>query len=307
MTRDLLRRLVATVPVVLGAATFVFFMLHLVPGDPVDLMFMHSPLTVEDKERVRHQLGLDQPLVVQYVQFLGRAATGDLGHSIRSQRPVIEEITNRLPRTLELAVAGVLVGLLLGLTFGVLAAVKQGTWLDTLTIVSATLGVSMPSFWLGLMLIFLFALNLGWLPASGADTWGSLVLPAFALGLAVSAIIARMTRSSLLEVLRLEYITAARAKGLSEPIIVGQHALKNALIPVVTIVGLQFGNLLGGAFVIETVFAWPGVGQLAVQALMSRDYPLVQGIVLMVSVIFVVINLGIDMLYRVLDPRISYQ
>jgi ABC-type dipeptide/oligopeptide/nickel transport system permease component len=307
MTRDLLRRIVATVPVVLGAATFVFFMLHLVPGDPVDLMFMHAPLTVEDKERVRQQLGLDQPLAVQYVQFLGRAATGDLGRSIRSQRPVIEEIANRLPRTLELAVAGTAVGLLLGLSFGVLAAVKQGTWLDTLTIVSATLGVSMPSFWLGLMLIFLFALNLGWLPASGADTWLSLLLPAFALGLAVSAIIARMTRSSLLEVLRLEYITAARAKGLSEPIIVGRHALKNALIPVVTIVGLQFGNLLGGAFVIETVFAWPGVGQLAVQALMSRDYPLVQGIVLMVSVIFVAINLGIDMLYRVLDPRIRYQ
>ena len=170
MTRDLFQRILAAVPVVLGAATFVFFMLHLVPGDPVDLMFMHATLTTEDKEYIRHQLGLDQPLPVQYVQFLGRAATGDLGRSIRSQRPVVEEISSRLPRTLQLALAGTCVGLVLGLGFGILAAVRPGTWLDTLTIVGATLGVSMPSFWLGLMLIFLFALRLGWLPASGADT-----------------------------------------------------------------------------------------------------------------------------------------
>jgi peptide/nickel transport system permease protein/oligopeptide transport system permease protein len=257
-----------------------------------------------DLDRIRTQLGLDQPLLVQYGQFFVKLIQGDLGRSIRSQQPVVNEILQRLPYSVLLATLSTAAAVVLGLLGGVLAATRRGRWLDTLTTAVSVLGVSVPSFWLGLMLIFLFAVRLGWLPASGSGTPQHLVLPVLSLALLSSAIIARLTRSGMLDVLNMEYVTTARAKGLAERAVLYRHALKNALIPVITIVGLQFGTLLGGAFVVETVFAWPGVGRLAVQALSNRDYPIIQGVVLFVSLIVVLVNLATDVLYVVIDPRV---
>jgi peptide/nickel transport system permease protein len=298
------RRLAAIVPVVWGVSTFVFLMIHLVPGDPVQLMYGNLPMSQADLQRVRSQLGLDQPLVVQYGQFFVKLAQGDLGRSIRSQRPVTDEILLRLPNSVLLASLSTATAVVLGVFGGMLAATRRGRWLDTLTTAISVLGVSVPSFWLGLMLIFLFAVRLGWLPASGSGSPQHLVLPVLSLALLSSAIIARLTRSGMLDVLSMEYVTTARAKGLTEQAMLYRHALKNALIPVITIVGLQFGALLGGAFVVETVFAWPGVGRLAVQALSNRDYPIIQGVVFFVSLIVVMVNLATDVLYVLIDPRV---
>src|SRR5262245_37350323 len=276
----ILRRLAATIPVVWGVSTFVFLIIHLVPGDPVQLMYGNLPMSQADLDRIRAQLGLDQPLPIQYAQFLGKLVQGDLGRSIRSQQPVVNEIMLRLPYSILLASLSTAAALALGILGGVVAATRRGRWVDTLTTAISVMGVSVPSFWLGLMLIFLFAVRLGWLPASGSGTPQHLVLPVLSLALLSSAIIARLTRSGMLDVLNQEYVTTARAKGLTEQAIMYRHALKNALIPVITISALQFGTLLGGAFVVETVFAWPGVGRLAVQALSTRDYPIIQGVVL---------------------------
>jgi len=300
-----LRRTLITAPTVLGALTLVFFFLHIVPGDPVEAMLGESARAVE-KERLRHELGLDLPLAAQYLKFLKGIATGDLGESYFFRRPVAEVIAERVPATLELAVASLFVAGIIALPLGILAALREGTALDALSMLFALIGVSMPNFWLGPLLIILFSIKLGWFPVSGRSGFSSLVLPALTLGTALAALLSRMTRSSLLEVLGEEYLTVARAKGLPERRVILKHALRNALIPIVTVLGLQFGALLSGAIITENVFSWPGVGTLLITAVEARDYPLVQGCVLFISIVYVAVNLAVDLLYGFIDPRIRY-
>jgi peptide/nickel transport system permease protein/oligopeptide transport system permease protein len=284
----------------------VFVMVRLVPGDPIDMMFANTrPPSPEERAALRHQLGLDRPIHEQYVRFVADAATGDLGKSFRSRQPVVEEITARLPNTLKLTAASLTVAVVIGVLAGTLAAVFRGTWVDGASMLVAVLGVSIPGFWLGLMAMLLFSVRLGWLPVAGAGSWKHLVLPAFTLGVLASAVLARMTRSSMLDALSLDYVRTARAKGLRETVVVLRHALRNALIPIVTIVGLQIGSLLSGAFIIESVFGYPGVGQLAVNALQNRDFPVIQGIVLLVALTYVAVNILVDVLYGMIDPRVS--
>jgi ABC-type dipeptide/oligopeptide/nickel transport system permease component len=299
-------RLLVSIPVVLGVSLLVFSMLHFVPGDPVLIMLGDAAGNPERTAELRRELGLDDPLWVQYGRFLGNALRGDLGRSIRTNRPVFDEIKDQAPNTLQLTAAGLGLAIVLGVALGVLAGYRRGTWIDFLTMLVALIGVSMPSFWMGLLLIFLFALTLGWLPATGQGGLERLILPAFTLGVHAVAIIARLTRSNMVEVLGNEYVTTARAKGLAERAVLLGHALRNALIPVVTIVGLQFGALLGGAVIIETVFARQGLGRLAVEAILAKDFPVVQGVVLVSAVLYVLINLVVDVAYGVLDPRIRY-
>lgn len=300
-------RLIAAVPVVLGVSVAVFLMLHLVPGDPISVMFADSALPPEQIAMMRKQLGLDDPLPVQYARFVGRALQGDLGRSIRSNRPVLQEILNQLPSTIQLTIAAMGVAVLVGMTLGCLAALGRNTWLDLLSMAIALLGVSMPSFWLGLMLIFLFSVALGWLPATGEGGLERLIMPALALGMFAAAVIARLTRSSMLEVLGQEYVRTARAKGLRERVVVIRHALSNALIPVVTMVGLQAGILLSGAVVIETVFSRQGLGRLIVNGILAKDFPMVQGAVLFTALMYVLVNLLVDLAYAWIDPRIHYE
>jgi peptide/nickel transport system permease protein len=300
------QRIAATIPVLLGVSVLVFAMLQLVPGDPVQLMLGEFQTTPEQIARLRSQLHLDDPLPVQFGRFVWGAAHGDLGTSIRTRRPVTTEIADNLPSTLQLAVAGLLVAGALGLTLGVIAAVNQHSWLEVGSMLVALLGVSVPSFWLGLLLLFALSLRLRLLPATGGGDLAHLVLPALTLGLGAAAILARLTRSSMLEVLNQEYVTTARAKGLAEWVVIVRHALKNGLIPIVTLFGLQFGQLLAGTFVVETVFARPGLGRLVIDGILNKDFPMVQGVVLVVAVSYVVVNLGVDLLYAVLDPRIRY-
>ncbi|MCM8747405.1 ABC transporter permease [Thermomicrobium sp. CFH 73360] len=307
MQQYLVKRLIAAGAVLFGVTLLVFTMVRLVPGDPVDIMFANQPPpTPEQRAALRRQLGLDLPIYRQYLHFLSRALRGDLGRSFRSKQPVTREILTRLPNTLKLTVASLTVALLTGVSAGILAAVFRGSWIDTATMLLAVLGVSLPSFWLGLMLILLFAVHLGWFPVSGAASWRHLVLPAVTLGVLTSGILARLMRSSLLDELSRDYVRTARAKGLREATILTRHVLRNALIPVVTIVGLQLGQLLSGAVIIEAVFAYPGIGLLAVNALQARDFPLIQGIVLFVAVVYVLVNLAVDLLYCLIDPRVSY-
>ena len=302
----LIRRVLATIPVLLGVSLLVFSMLHLVPGDPVKMMLSEFQTTPQQVELLRSQLHLNDPLPVQFGRYLWNALHGDLGYSIRDVRPVSADIGENLPATLELAVAGLLIAGILGITLGIVAAINQNSWADILSMLFAMVGVSMPSFWLGLLFIFALSLRVHWFPATGGTGLRALVLPALTLGLGASAIIARLTRSSMLEVLRQEYVTTARAKGVREWRVIVQHALKNALIPVVTIFGLQFGRLLAGTVVIETVFSRPGIGRLIVDAILAKDFPLVQGIVLVVAVSYVLVNLVVDLIYALLDPRIRY-
>ncbi len=303
MSRFLVRRLLLLAPVVLGVSTLVFFLIHLIPGDPVDLMLGETAQQV-DRALLRHELHLDEPLLTQYGRFLGGLARADLGRSLHMRRPVVGLILERYPATLELAVAAMIIALAIAIPLGALAAAYHQKALDYLSLLFALVGASIPNFWLGPMLILLFSLNLGWLPVSGKDGILHLILPAFTLGLAMSALLTRMTRSALLETMDREYITLARAKGLSKKTVLVKHALKNALIPILTIVGLQFGGLLAGAIVTETIFSWPGIGRLMIQAIRSRDYPLVQGCVLVISFSYLFINLATDLLYAVVDPRI---
>ena len=302
----LAQRVLAAIPVLLGVSLLVFSMLHLVPGDPVRLMLSEFQTTPEQVERLRSQLHLDDPLPVQFGRFVWNASHGDLGTSIRTRRPVTQEIADNLPSTLQLAVAGLVVATSLGVSLGIVAAVKQRSWMELISMLVALLGVSMPSFWLGLLLIFLLSLRLRIFPATGGGDLQHLVLPAITLGLGAAAILARLTRSSMLEVLRQEYVTTARAKGLLEWVVIARHALKNALIPVVTIFGLQFGQLLAGTFVVETVFARPGLGRLIIDGILNKDLPIVQGVVLVVAISYVFVNLLVDLAYSVLDPRIRY-
>jgi peptide/nickel transport system permease protein len=300
------QRVAATIPVLLGVSLLVFSMLQLVPGDPVQLMLSEFQTTPEQIARLRSQLRLDEPLPVQFGRFLWDAVHGDLGTSIRTRRPVTQEIADNFPSTLQLAVSGLVVAAVTGVTLGIVAATHQHSWLEVVSMLIALIGVSMPSFWLGLLLIFLVSLQLRLLPATGGGDWQHLILPAITLGLGAAAILARLTRSSMLEVLRQEYVTTARAKGLREWAVIGRHAFKNALIPVVTIFGLQFGQLLAGTVVVETVFARPGLGRLVVDGILNKDFPMVQGIVLVVAVSYILVNLLVDLLYAVLDPRIRY-
>lgn len=300
-------RLIAAVPVVLGVSVAVFLMLHLVPGDPISVMFADSSLPPDQVAMLRKQLGLDDPLPVQYARFIGKAVQGDLGRSIRTNRPVLQEILNQLPSTIQLTVAAMGVAVLVGMTLGCLAALGRNTWLDGVSMAVALVGVSMPSFWLGLMLIFLFTVALGWLPATGEGGLERLIMPALALGLFAAAVIARLTRSSMLEVLGQEYVRTARAKGLREWVVVVRHALRNALIPVVTMVGLQAGILLSGAVVIETVFSRQGLGRLIVTGILTKDFPVVQGAVLFTALMYVLVNLVVDLAYAWVDPRIHYE
>jgi peptide/nickel transport system permease protein len=301
------QRLLHAIPVLIGISVFSFLLLHLVPGDPVQIFAGDKPLTPERAAELRHQYGLDRPLVVQYLDYATRAARGDLGVALRSQRPVLDSILEVLPSTAQLTLAALGIAALFGITLGILAAVAHGSWLDTAVMAVAMLGISTPIFYSSLLLILLFSFTLAWLPATGQGGIERLVLPATALGLSSSAVLARLVRSSMLEVLRQEYVTTARAKGLAPPLVVMRHALKNALIPAVTMLGLQLGALLGGAVVTETIFSRPGVGRLAVDAILSRDFPLVQGTVLMAASVYVLVNLAVDVSYAVIDPRIRYR
>jgi peptide/nickel transport system permease protein len=295
------------VPVVLGVSVVVFSIIHLLPGDPVLAILSGANATPEQERELRAQLRLDDPLPVQYVRFLGRAMVGDLGRSIFTGQPVIKEIADQLPSTLELAGTAILIAAIVGLVLGMVAAVRHNTWVDRAAMFVALGGVSMPSFWLGLLLIFVFSLHLGWFPATGQGGLSRLVLPAATIGLNYSAVIARLVRSSLLEVLGNNYIATARAKGLSEWGVTLKHALGNALIPVTTIIGVQLGNLLAGTIVVETVFSRRGMGRLAVTAVLDKDYPLIQGVVLVSALGYVLVNLLVDLSYSVLDPRIRHR
>ena len=302
----ILRRILAVVPVLFGVTLAVFSMLFLVPGDPVKMMLAEFVTNPDQVAQMRAQLHLDEPIFQQYGRFVGGALRGDLGTSIRSRRPVTTEIGENLASTAQLALAAMLVAIGLGVPLGLLAALSRNSWLDVASMGGALLGVSMPSFWLGLLLIFVFSLQLAWFPATGGGDLRHLVLPAVTLGMIAAAIIARLTRSSMLEVLGQDYVRTARAKGLGGFSVVVRHALKNALIPIITIFGLQFGNLLAGAVIVETVFSRPGLGRLIVGGILNKDFPLVQGVVLFVATVYVLINVLVDVAYAYADPRIRF-
>jgi peptide/nickel transport system permease protein len=300
------RRLGISTVIVVGVSFFVFMMIHLVPGDPILVMLAESP-TVEDRANLEQQLGLNEPLYTQYREYMERAIQGDLGRSIRLQVPVATLIKDRFPATLVLTVSALMLAMIFGILLGTISAVYHRTSGDYAVMLGALVGVSLPSFFLGIMLLLFFGLKLGWLPIAG-NTEGlkSLVLPAITLAVVPLAVIARLTRSSLLNVLGEDYIRVARAKGLGRSKVVLRHGLRNSLIPVVTVVGVQFGTLLAGAVIVESVFAWPGIGRLLVNAVNDRDFPLVQGIVLVVSIGFVLVNLIVDVLYPSIDPRVRH-
>ena len=306
MLTYLARRLLAVIPVLFGVTLAVFSMLFLVPGDPVKMMLAEFVTTPAQIEQMRAQLHLDEPILKQYGRFVGNALRGDLGTSIRSRRGVATEIGENVGSTAQLALASMAVAIAIGVPLGLMAALLRNSWLDAGSMVVALLGVSMPSFWLGLLLIFTFSLHLGWFPATGGGDLWHLVLPSVTLGMIASAIIARLTRSSMLEVLGQDYVRTARAKGLAWWGVVVRHALKNALIPVITIFGLQFGNLLAGAVIVETVFSRPGLGRLIVGGILAKDFPLVQGTVLFVATAYVMINVLVDITYAFVDPRIRF-
>jgi ABC-type dipeptide/oligopeptide/nickel transport system permease component len=298
-----LRRLVMAIPVVLGVATLVFSLIHLVPGDPAQAM-LGETASASDVAELRAALGLDRPLLVQYGHYMAGLAVGDLGTSFRFRTPVTAEIAQRLGPTAELAAAAIAVAIVVAIPLGMVGALFRGRATDQAATILALAGVSMPNFWLGPLMAILFSVTLGWLPVSGRGTWAHLVLPAVTLGAALAAILARMTRASLIDELREPYVLAARARGLSRRRAVVVHALGNSLIPVVTILGLQLGAVLTGTIITETIFAWPGVGRLLIQAIGFRDYPLVQGCILFVAVTYVGMNLLVDLAYGILDPRI---
>jgi peptide/nickel transport system permease protein len=304
--RFVARRLALTIPVLLGVATLVFALIHLIPGDPAQAM-LGEAAPQADVDALRRQLGLDRPLLEQYGDFLAGAITGDLGTSLRTGTPVSAQIAERLPATFELALAAMLVAIALALPLGIAAAAWRGTLVDHAAMTLALAGMSIPNFWLGPLLAIVFAVELGWLPVSGRGGVEHLVLPALSLGLALAAMLARMTRASVLEELREPYVRAARARGVSRVRALVSHAFRNSLIPVVTIVGLQFGAVLTGAVITETIFSWPGIGRLLIQSIGFRDYPLVQGCILLIAVTYVAVNLMTDLAYGLLDPRIRYQ
>ncbi len=311
MLKYIARRLAMLIIVVLGVTLVTFTMMHLAPGDLAELTaiarFGLENLTAENVEQIRVAEGLDAPLYIQYLRWLGRIVKGDLGRSLVTGDPVQEEILLRLPTTFQLALAALLVSLLIAIPAGIISAVKQYSLLDYLTMTGALLGVSMPNFWLGLLLILFFAVTLKWFPVFGYGGLRHLVLPAVTLGTGMAAITTRLTRSSMLNVLKQDYIVAARSKGLSEGKIISSHALKNSLIPVITIVGLQIGHLLEGTVIVESIFAWPGLGKLLVDSIFARDFSMIQGCVFLFAILFVLVNLLVDISYVYLDPRIRYE
>lgn len=295
-----------TIPVLVGVATLVFALIHMIPGDPAQSMLGESAAPA-DVDALRQKLGLDRPLAVQYGSFLAGLVKGDLGTSLRTGAPVTSQIAERMPATFELAVAAMIVAMVVSIPLGVIAAVWRGTAVDHSAMALALAGISIPNFWLGPLLALIFGVELGWLPVSGRGGLDHLVLPAISLGAALAAILARMTRATLLEELRELYVRAARARGVSRVRAVLAHALRNSLIPIVTIAGLQFGAVLTGAVITETIFSWPGIGRLLIQSIGFRDYPMVQGCILLIAVTYVAVNLLTDVLYGVLDPRIRFE
>lgn len=310
MLRYLARRMVYLVPIMVGITLVTFLLMNVAGGDPTAVLIDERAAGMDQQtiQSIRHQWGLDQPLHIQYIRFLGKAVHGDLGRSLSTRQGVTEAVVERLPATVRLAVAAMVYAVTTGVITGTLAAIKRGTWFDSATMFVTLAGVSMPVFWLALLLMFLFSVKLKVLPASGYGNgdWQHLIMPAFALGAATAAVIARITRSAMLAVVRADFVTTARSKGLAERIVIFKHALRNALVPVITIVGVQFGGLLSGAVITETVFNWPGVGRLLIDSIARRDLPMVQGSVIFMAMIFALVNLAVDLAYAVVDPRIRY-
>ena len=307
MVAYILRRIILIIPIVLGVTLVSFIILHSIPGDPAEVIAGMDG-TKEILEKIRADLGLDKPLPVQYLIFIKNILLhGDFGYSYRTQRPVSQEIKGRFINSIKLGVTAIVIAILIGLICGTLSAIKENSKLDRFFTISSLISLSTPTFWSGLLLIIFFSVYLKWLPAGGMSGLKSYILPAIALGLPASAVIIRMVRTSLLEVLHENYIRTAKAKGLSPLRVILRHALKNALIPTVTIIGLQFGWLLGGTVVVETVFSWPGMGQLIITGILGRDYPMVQGAIIVLAFAFICINLFVDILYTYLDPRIQYE
>lgn len=305
MIRYIIARLLSTIPVLVIVSVLVFLMIHLTPGDPVQIMLGESGASAEQIARVRTQLGLDKPLPVQYGRFIQQLITGEV-RSIRTQQPVVRQFWRLFPNTLQLTLVSLVLAAVVGIVLGVIAATHQHSWLDTLAMAGSFLGVSIPNFWLALVLIYFFAVRLGWLPATGAGSVKQLILPAVVLALQQTALIARLVRAHMVEVLQEEYIKTARAKGLRERSVLMAHALRNAFLPVITLLGLNFGYLLSGTVIVETVFARPGIGRYIVDGILQKDFPLVQGAVLMTATIYLLVNLLTDLSYAVIDPRISH-
>lgn len=304
MWRYILRRLIMLIPVLIGISIFVFLLIHLTPGDPALLMLGEGAPKAQ-LEALRESMGLNDPLYVQYFNWVKKAVRLDFGRSLRSKKQVTKEITDRLPATTQLALAAVGFAILVGVPVGVISASKPNSWFDNIAMVGALAGVGMPVFWQGIMLILIFSVSFGWFPSSGRmGGWEYLVLPAITLGTASTASIARLTRSAMLDVLQQDYIRTARAKGLAYRLVIVRHALRNALIPVVTMIGLQFGGLMSGAVLTETIFAWPGIGRMVVEAINNKDFPLVQGTIMAFALMYALVNLFVDITYAFLDPRL---
>lgn len=306
MLRYFFRRILGIIPILFLVSILIFLFVHMIPGDPARLV-AGEDATIEDVEIVRKELGLDKPMHEQYVHYMKNLLQGDLGTSLKTKRPVMEELGMRFMPTFWLTVWSMVWAVIVGLFIGVVSATKRNKWQDYVGMFGAVSGISLPSFWLGLMLIQLFAVTLGWFPTGGLDSWKSYILPSITLGSGVAAVIARFTRSSLMDVLNEDYIRTGRSKGLAENKVVWGHALRNALIPVITMTGLQFGFLLGGSVVIETVFSWPGLGKLLIDSVAYRDYPIIQAEMLLFALEFILINLIVDLLYGVLNPQIRYE
>ena len=305
MTRYLVQRLLSALVTIWVTTVIVTMLIHAVPGDPVRIMYAQWQASPEQIEAVRQNLGLDKPVYVQYWMFLERVSKGDLGRSIQGDQPVASILATRFPPTLLLATASLFIATTLGLSLGFIAAYKRGSIVDIGAMVAAIIGVSIPHFWLGLMLLFTFSLKLGWLPVAGSDL-RTLVLPALTLGLANAAILARLTRSAMIDIFDQDFVRTARAKGLPRSVVLYRHALRAGLVPIVSMMGLQFAYMMGGAIVVENVFAWNGIGRLAIEAVFARDYPVIQGFILVFATVVVLVSVVIDMLYAWLDPRIRY-
>ena len=307
MTRYLLKRILSALFTIWIATIAVTLLLHIVPGDPVQIMYAQSQSTTpEQLEQIRHNLGLDRPIYEQYIMYMSRVLRGDFGTTIRGTQPVFDLLIGRLPNTILLAISSLIVATIVGVATGFFAAYKRGTWIDTALMTGAIVGISIPNFWLGLMLIYIFSVKLGWLPVTGTDL-KNLILPALTLGLANAASVSRLTRSSMLDVLAQDYMRTARAKGLAETIVLSRHALRNGLINVVNLLGLQFTYMMGGAIVVENVFAWNGIGRLAIQSIFQRDYPTIQGFILIFATVVAIVSIFLDVIYALLDPRIAYK
>lgn len=306
MATYIVRRLLIAIPVIWGVATIVFFLMRILPGDPAQMMLASVGGNADQIATLRESLGLNDPLIVQYGKFMGGLLQGDLGNSLRSNQPVTREIAEQVGNTVQLTVASMVIALALGILLGVASAIWRQSWIDGAAMTVAMVGICAPNFWLGLMLISIFSFTLNWFPATGSEGLNRLILPAITLGLGSAAVIARLVRSSMIDVLQQDYIAVSRAKGLVESRVMLSHALRNALIPAITLAGLQFGTLLGGAVIVETVFSRQGIGRLAVNAIVAKDYTVVQGVVLFVAAAYVLINLATDVIYVFLDPRIRY-